>query len=251
MVEADKDVSRLLILSCSKQKNSKSELLPALERYDGPNFRVVRRYLQEIQVTSAKATILILSAKFGLIEASQPIPDYDQIMIGLLEEKLAQAANSKLSEVFEETRALSVRLQMSQTYLVALYQAFPLLKNYPLLSVAAGTPGQRLAGLKQWLCNDALPPPTDARPGKRATSDFQVSKEQLKIAVNLWRDQPQPKDGFWVAIIDGEAVGAKWLIAYLTKKSVSSFHTDYARRALSQAGFTVQFLAPFNQENLT
>jgi len=33
--------SRLLILSCSQRKRPDSGLLPAIERYDGPVFRVV------------------------------------------------------------------------------------------------------------------------------------------------------------------------------------------------------------------
>jgi exonuclease SbcC len=38
---------RLLILSCSRKKKTTSQLLPALERYDGPSFRVARKFIDE------------------------------------------------------------------------------------------------------------------------------------------------------------------------------------------------------------
>jgi hypothetical protein len=60
-------VNRLLILSCSQRKAPWEGDLPALDRYDGPAFRVLRKYLRTHSDDSL--AILILSAKFGLIEA--------------------------------------------------------------------------------------------------------------------------------------------------------------------------------------
>ena len=37
---------RLLILSCSQRKRPDRVLLPALERYDGPVFRMLRKFLR-------------------------------------------------------------------------------------------------------------------------------------------------------------------------------------------------------------
>ncbi|BBD55403.1 DUF6884 domain-containing protein [Planktothrix agardhii] len=66
----------LLIINCSKSKYSQLEFLPAIERYNGVAFRVVRKFLQE--QTTDYLDIFILSAKFGLIPAYQLIPNYDQ-----------------------------------------------------------------------------------------------------------------------------------------------------------------------------
>ena len=40
-------ISRLLIISCSRRKNPASKKLPAIERYDGPIFQVLRKFLRE------------------------------------------------------------------------------------------------------------------------------------------------------------------------------------------------------------
>lgn len=68
---------RLLILSCSRRKRSTPGFLPALERYDGPTFRVMNKFMQMRPFGSESLNVYILSAKFGLIPSSQLIPDYD------------------------------------------------------------------------------------------------------------------------------------------------------------------------------
>ena len=38
---------RMLILSCSSRKKPTNRQMPAIERYDGPAFRVLRKFLRE------------------------------------------------------------------------------------------------------------------------------------------------------------------------------------------------------------
>jgi hypothetical protein len=58
----------LLILGCSQRKRPDSGLLPAIERYDGVNFRILQKAKRE-EYLPENLDILILSAKYGLIEA--------------------------------------------------------------------------------------------------------------------------------------------------------------------------------------
>src|ERR671937_639945 len=69
---------RLLIVACSRRKRADPGLLPAIERYDGPAYRVLRRYLR--QHPSQPPDVLILSAELGLVLHTQPIPAYDRLM---------------------------------------------------------------------------------------------------------------------------------------------------------------------------
>ena len=69
----------LLIVACSQRKRSDPYLLPAIERYDGGNFRVLRKAMRE-GYWPQNMDVLILSAKYGLINASTFIADYDQRM---------------------------------------------------------------------------------------------------------------------------------------------------------------------------
>ena len=57
----------MLILACSRRKRPDDGLLPAIERYDGPAFRVLRRYLRERP--AGAPDVFILSAEHGLIGA--------------------------------------------------------------------------------------------------------------------------------------------------------------------------------------
>lgn len=66
----------LLIVGCSQRKRSDPGLLPAIERYDGVNFRVLRKAKRE-GYWPANLDVLILSTKYGLIKPETPIEDYD------------------------------------------------------------------------------------------------------------------------------------------------------------------------------
>src|SRR5438876_8192252 len=79
-------MNRLLIISCSQRKKPDAGLLPAIDRYDGPAFRVLRKFL--VEAPAHPPVILILSAKYGLIEAAQPVPDYDCRMSAALATRL-------------------------------------------------------------------------------------------------------------------------------------------------------------------
>ena len=68
----------MLILSCSQRKRLDEGLLPAVERYDGPAFQVLRRFLREN--SSEAPHVLILSAEHGLISYDRPIAAYDRKM---------------------------------------------------------------------------------------------------------------------------------------------------------------------------
>ncbi len=71
---------RLLILACTATKRPDLGPLPALQRYDGPSFRTVRRWRTLNPCDAERLDILILSARLGLITADAPIEDYDQRM---------------------------------------------------------------------------------------------------------------------------------------------------------------------------
>src|SRR5437764_14093390 len=71
------DSASLLLVACSQRKRDTPGLLPAIERYDGPIFRLIRRFRR---YRPTGPTVAILSAAFGLIPADHPIPWYDRRM---------------------------------------------------------------------------------------------------------------------------------------------------------------------------
>ncbi|MDD2211707.1 MAG: tRNA-guanine transglycosylase DpdA [Clostridia bacterium] len=70
---------QLLVLGCSQTKRQTTGLLPAIERYDGSYYRVLRRYLRERQWPD-NLSVAILSARYGLIGGFADIEDYDERM---------------------------------------------------------------------------------------------------------------------------------------------------------------------------
>ena len=90
---------RLLILSCSSKKRSDQGLLPALERYDGPAYRVVNKFLRVHPSGVQSLDMYILSAEFGLIPSSKPIPDYDRRMTLQRAKELQQPVLNELKQI--------------------------------------------------------------------------------------------------------------------------------------------------------
>lgn len=77
----------LLLLGCSATKRDEKGEWPALERYDGVNYRVIRKFLSE-NGWPAGLEIKILSAKYGLIDATIRIENYDERMTKQRSEEL-------------------------------------------------------------------------------------------------------------------------------------------------------------------
>ena len=73
-------MKRLVILACSQRKVQDKCLMPAIERYDGPAYKVVRKWLRTIPDAQLHHDFLTLSAEFGLIPESRRIPYYDRRM---------------------------------------------------------------------------------------------------------------------------------------------------------------------------
>lgn len=70
---------QLLVLGCSQTKRQTPGFLPAIDRYDGSSYRVLRNYLHEWQWPK-NLSIAILSSKYGLIGGFTSIEHYDERM---------------------------------------------------------------------------------------------------------------------------------------------------------------------------
>lgn len=70
---------KLLVLGCSQTKRDAPGLLPAIDRYDGSPYRVLRNYLREREWPT-NLSVAILSAKYGLVGGFTGIEDYDERM---------------------------------------------------------------------------------------------------------------------------------------------------------------------------
>ncbi len=93
--------------------------------------------------------IKVLSARYGLIDAGDRIPYYDQEMTRMRAAQLQQSISRELAKLLETCNYRSVYCDGSSTYL----QAFPrrFLDSGGPVEVAKGRIGERLGSLKRWL----------------------------------------------------------------------------------------------------
>src|SRR5713101_7642697 len=151
-------LDRLLILGCSQKKRPDSGLLPALDRYDGPMFRVLRKFLRECPGGAQGLETYILSAEFGLMPASQPIPNYDRRMTLQQASRLKSQVLACLRRILTEKQYQRLLISVGKDYAVALSDyKWRCLTNVKM-TVATGAQGYRQAELYDWLHGE--PPPT-------------------------------------------------------------------------------------------
>ena len=141
---------RLLILSCSKRKRSALGLLPAIERYNGPVFFVLRRFLRDYPDKAKLLDVYILSAAHGLIPANHPIASYDREMIQSRVAELQPQVLAAFGKIMQDGYT-SLCLVMGKTYLTALEGWQDLVSTNLVSTVAEGPMGVKQAQLKDWL----------------------------------------------------------------------------------------------------
>jgi hypothetical protein len=140
---------RLLILSCSKAKRSTGQPHPAIDLYNGPAFRVLRRYISSPGFC-AELDVVILSAKHGFISSSTVIAPYDQRMRPGT--ALAPATLRHQLAGFTVGRSYSnVFVNLGADYVSRLPELRTVLAGSPGIFMAKGRIGEKLHSLKEWL----------------------------------------------------------------------------------------------------
>jgi hypothetical protein len=135
---------RLLLISCSKRKRADSKLMPAIDRYDGPAFCVLRRYLRETDDRELK--IYILSAEFGIINVRKLIHDYDRLMT---HSRAREQTTRSLKSILQRTRCKELFICAGFVYEDAIDIAY--LKQTVSVKIAARGQGPKLLSLHGWL----------------------------------------------------------------------------------------------------
>jgi len=243
---------RLLILSCSKRKQADPSPLPAIDRYDGPRFRVLRKYLRHH--ADDGLDVLILSARFGIIRSERMIDDYDQIMTEDRAKELRPRVAVEFGEAFAATEGArmdpdKMLICMGTTYVSALDGVDEPTRSLLRSRVAGGSQGKQLALLKAWL-NENRPPPDAQAPVAGMSGSIRFAGEWLtlsheqavaaihQIVASKGETMPQPQ--VWCVKVDGRGVPVKWVMSHLTGVPVQSFTTGQAQAALARLGIAAE-----------
>ena len=245
----DSSPQRLLILSCSQKKKSTQGLLPALERYDGPAFAVMNKFIRVYSSEVQLPDVYILSAKFGLISADKPIPDYDHLMTSQRAQELQEPTLIKLEQILNRKEYKEFFISMGKGYLKVLegYQSL-IFREHPKVSVSQGSMGRKLAELRNWLYSDSSTssdPDNNRKIVQQGDASIRgieitLTPKQVKKKINkILNGNNFPEYQVWYVQIGSQRVPLKWLVSQLTGLSVSNFHTNEARRFIRQLGIEV------------
>lgn len=174
---------KLLVLSCSQAKRDCDGLLPALDRYDGPPYRVLRKFLRDYQWPK-DVSIGVLSARYGLFGILKGIENYDERM----DAATAQAKASECSRTLEKW-ALDhpkVYLSLGRDYLPAVQPALDRLNNKK--KVFQGSIGLKMSQIKSFLNNTS--------PNPRMKAEVEGGTGKTRYFLPDWDDLLDPEFDF-------------------------------------------------------
>jgi len=136
---------RLLLISCSASKKNLANK-PALQVYDGPSYKILRKYNPQ------NLDVIILSARYGLIDAHQKISTYEQVMTKEIANKIRRETTAKFSGIVNRRRYSEIFIELGRTYQSAVDFTDPSLAGQAFI-IDSGPIGKRLHNLKKWLGN--------------------------------------------------------------------------------------------------
>ncbi len=139
---------RLLLLSCSERKHSSVSSLSAWKRYDGINFRVLKK-LEREHAFPKNLDVLILSAKYGLVHPRTLIEYYDQKMTHARATELAPSVSKALDRILRQKKYSEIFINLGEHYLAALQLSRELPNHH--VHYAVGGIGSRMKQMKQWI----------------------------------------------------------------------------------------------------
>jgi hypothetical protein len=233
-----------LILSCSRKKKAGVKSLPALERYDGPAFQVLRKFIVECPTEARKLDIYILSAKFGLIPSNQQIPCYDRQMSAKRAMELNPAVTIELKRLLTHRKYRKLMINVGRNYLFAITGHESLLSDDLEATYAAGSSGRRQSILRDWL-RDGPAPNQSIHPSGSACLRGKIITLKQEDVIDIASRGLAGQEGApysyqsWYVPINGHRISPKWLVSQLMGLPVGAFHSDDARRVLQQLGLKV------------
>ncbi len=146
----DGSFNDLLIISCSQKKVKTPVLLPAIERYDGPYYRSLRKIMRRSDYNNS-LDVAIISAKYGLLQSYDEIEDYNLKMNADIANIKRDSVAIPLRKQILKKKYENIFINLGKDYLLAI-KGFD--KNLQLkinFRYADGKIGKRLSQMKKWL----------------------------------------------------------------------------------------------------
>ncbi|WP_220199788.1 DUF6884 domain-containing protein [Ktedonospora formicarum] len=145
-------MKRLMLISCSGSKNPSLGLLPAIERYTGGVYSIIKKARRE-GYWQREIDILIVSAKYGLIAEDDLIEIYDQKMDKVRALELRGEVSQRLDDVLKRKNYSLIFMNMGSTYLMSIGDSFEVdrARRTGIIREAKGGIGKKLSQTKVWI----------------------------------------------------------------------------------------------------
>ena len=174
---------QLLVLACSQTKRQCPGLLPAIDRYDGQAYRIIKRFLRDYQWPS-EVSIGILSAKYGLFGSLKGIEYYDTRMNPQLAREKSTQCCATLEKWAKEHSAIS--LSIGKDYLPAVQPSLNRISKKT--TIFEGPIGEKSRQLKSFL--------ESTRASQRPRADLTPGTGRLIYFLPDWDDLLDPSFDF-------------------------------------------------------
>lgn len=237
----------LAILGCSERKRQTSRLVPAIDRYDGPTFRVFRKYAHAAPEKPVHASIL--SARFGLVGRDVLIPRYNRRLANSGSAHFRALVADQLKRTLDTLQPNRVFVSVGRDYWPLVESTLAREVSSVDLMVASGGIGGRASQLEHWLTFGVC------HGGTARSNDPVGEAVLLGTAVRLGREEvlrrareaalvnPVAARRFetWHVVVGLQRFAPKWLASVLFDKPVARFRTADARRVLRQLGVETEY----------
>lgn len=232
----------LVILGCSQRKKQTSRLIPAIERYDGPVFQVLRKHTRDNPETSPD--VFVLSGRFGLIPGQFPIPRYNYRLKRNDHLLLSEQVQKQLKRTLDECQPERLFVSVGLRYWSLIEEPLSCDLAMDRLTVASGSIGGRASQFAHWLRGHKAETganSSDEAPGEAVLLGTTVRicrADVLREARKALLADPSAARRFetWYVEVGSERIAPKWLVSNLFDKPVARFRTADARRVLSLLG---------------
>jgi len=124
--------------------------LPAIERYDGINYRVIKKLQREGNFPD-DLDIGIISAKYGFLTSDIPIDYYNQKMTKERAFELESRVSTEVNEFLQNNGYSKIFINLGKEYRLALNGFDEALPSNMEIIYAKGAIGQKASQMKEWL----------------------------------------------------------------------------------------------------
>lgn len=161
----------LLLIGCSRRKAAGLRRGRAWDLYDGPLFQVLKKALRGRSGWEADVTVLIVSAKHGVLRADRVITTYDERLTASAARSRAGRFGRQLRSLIAGRRFRAIHINLGRHYHEALPDLDALFAPVPVERASGGI-GSRNAQTRRWLLGQLGgdgPAATDGMAGPRSS----------------------------------------------------------------------------------